>query len=509
MRNLYRLLGVPSDATQADIKKAYRKLARELHPDVNSDATAAERFKAITEAFEVLSDPDKRKAYNADYGHLFGDTVLDDVETWFGRFIAVPDLNDLALMALWTAHTFLAEELYTTPRLQLDSTMPGSGKTTVLDHLSRLCHHPIQIASPPSQALIPRMLERGMRTLLLDEVDRILRPDGPATPDLLAIINSGYRVGARRPVLIPATGGGWAVREMPTYSPVAMAGNAPVLPDDTKSRSIRVLLMPDDGTVEDSDWELIEDEAEGLQARIEAFADGARDDVKGMHVDLPDGCIGRAREKWRPLKRVAVAAGGRWPDVADALIARGMAEDAAEREAGLKNLPPGMRLLTDLHAVWPKDFGGDPEHFASTKDLVGRVIKHNADYWGQGSPYGKQLTETRFGLLLAQAAKLTSRRPGGVGPRGFVWIELVPVWNRLHIPPGEPGEAGEAGEPCRNNRIRRANQLNRVHQDPPPGFSPPCGPDRCDGCGWHIETQGHMPGCARQQTSNGKTEGAP
>ena len=57
----YGVLGVRRDATGDEIKRAYRKLARELHPDVNPDPGAQERFKAATTAYEVLSDPEKRE----------------------------------------------------------------------------------------------------------------------------------------------------------------------------------------------------------------------------------------------------------------------------------------------------------------------------------------------------------------------------------------------------------------------------------------------------------------
>ncbi|MFG2299774.1 molecular chaperone DnaJ [Actinacidiphila glaucinigra] len=64
-KDLYKVLGVPKDATEAEIKKAYRKLAREFHPDANKgDAKAEERFKEISEANDVLSDSKRRKEYD-------------------------------------------------------------------------------------------------------------------------------------------------------------------------------------------------------------------------------------------------------------------------------------------------------------------------------------------------------------------------------------------------------------------------------------------------------------
>ncbi|HEX5780357.1 MAG TPA: molecular chaperone DnaJ [Solirubrobacteraceae bacterium] len=60
----YKTLGVDKKASQEDIKKAYRKLARQYHPDTNKEAGAEERFKKISEAYDVLGDPEKRKKYD-------------------------------------------------------------------------------------------------------------------------------------------------------------------------------------------------------------------------------------------------------------------------------------------------------------------------------------------------------------------------------------------------------------------------------------------------------------
>ena len=66
--NYYEVLGVSSAANDDEIKKAFRALARQYHPDVNDDPAAAERFKEISQAYETLCDPERRRRYD-----MFGD----------------------------------------------------------------------------------------------------------------------------------------------------------------------------------------------------------------------------------------------------------------------------------------------------------------------------------------------------------------------------------------------------------------------------------------------------
>jgi molecular chaperone DnaJ len=100
MRDLYEVLGVPQKASEGDIKKAYRKLARQYHPDTNSgDKDAEERFKEVQAAYDVLSDPEKRKQYDQVGPRIFngaGGQPGGGNFQWSGNIGDFADLGDLS-----------------------------------------------------------------------------------------------------------------------------------------------------------------------------------------------------------------------------------------------------------------------------------------------------------------------------------------------------------------------------------------------------------------------------
>ena len=155
-KDYYKILGVERNASEDDIKKAYRKLARKYHPDVSKEANAKERFQEVSEAYETLRDKEKRAAYDSlGRGFRPGQDFRPPPD-WFERFggersedLGGVDLSDLfeSLGAFGRATGFgrgrggrrgpamaFPGEDYEVPvRLSLEEAMRGTERTVQLD----------------------------------------------------------------------------------------------------------------------------------------------------------------------------------------------------------------------------------------------------------------------------------------------------------------------------------------------------------------------------------------
>lgn len=369
--------------------------------------------------------------------------LVQEVRDWLANYIFVLRESDLDLLALWVIHTWVCEETYTTPRLLIDSPVPGSGKTTLLEHLARLSKNPIQMASVSSPAMLARLTANGVRTLLIDEADRALNPKRPGVEDLIAILNSGYKRGATRPVLVQSKND-WIVEEMPTFSPVAIAGNTPLIPEDTRSRCLVVRLMPDrEGKVSESDWETLDPLALDLAMKIEVTIAEYREQIRLANPDLPEGCVNRLKERWKPLKRIASVASADWAKRVEEMILADLESARQLAESGDVQLSVNLQLAKDLFEIYQIEPG-----FLPTTRLVSKLIRLNPDQWSSASFYGKDLTAQRLGRILSNAYGVNSQRSGDSNrARGYSQKQFEVIWRQLGISLIEPTEPTEAVEP--------------------------------------------------------------
>lgn len=381
------------------------------------------------------------------------ETAVDTVRDHLGRYLSPASDDDLDVLALWAAHTHLVFETYTTPRLLITSPMPGSGKTTVLEHLERLSPHATPMSSVSSSALIPRLIAATPTVLLIDEAEKALSPKRPGIEDVLGVLNSGYKVGGTRPVLVPDKESGWKAESLPTFSAVAMAGNAPDLPEDTMQRAIIVTMFPaNDGEVEETDWELLDADVRNLGLTLAAWAEGVRDDVRRTRPAVPAGCVGRIKERWLPLKRVAVHAGRDWPERVDRMIIDNLDEMKRDREEGLSTMPIHIHLLRDIHQL----FEVQGEDFMPTREIVDRLIHDHPDRWSSMSTFGRDLTAQRLGRMLVKNFKVRAGKDEK-DARGYHRGAFVRAWRAVGLGDGprrspttlssEPSKPSEPSEP--------------------------------------------------------------
>jgi hypothetical protein len=357
------------------------------------------------------------------------------VEKWLKTFMKFMKESDALLCAIWIVHTHLIEEFYSTPRLLISSPTFGSGKTTLLEHFYYLCREkPVQMANISSTAVLARIHQPQIRTLLIDEADRTLNAKNPIHLELISILNSGYKRGGTRSVVIPVKGGGWTTEDMELFAPVAIAGNAPNLPEDTRSRCLIIRLMPSKpGEVRRTLWEDIEPNAYDLRSRIVSASNDIREQLKRVsQLKFPENTPPRLEEIWRPLIKIAVVAGTEVESDTRLLLEEDIERFVQDSENREVVEPPHVKLVRDIFTI----FQFDKLEWEKTENLKNKLISLDPYWRKESSPYGKDLTTRRMGILLSNGFGLNRQRDNE-GNRYYRY-QFEQVWTLLGISPEDP-----------------------------------------------------------------------
>ena len=344
--------------------------------------------------------------------NLVGDT--------FDRYVVFPSPEARDAVVLWCLHTHVFESFYITPRLNVFSTEPGSGKSLVLQVLSYLTPDPL-LAVNVTPGVIWHLLEDGNPTIFIDEADTVFGRHGSSSSHsiLQSILNAGYQRGAKVPRLY---GKGGDVKWFNVHGPIALAGIGQ-LPDALRTRTIPVAMRrrkPADPEVEEFDPELAGDELERVRGICEMWACRAADPLKVARPDVP--ADNRDAQLWRPLVAIGDLAGDPWP---------ARSRRACKVLTAQKEPPVGLALLADIRTVFGFDFQ------LPTAQLVTRLRCLPKSPWRHGTFDGRVLAK----ILKEYGVKSTTFRPEpGADPvRGYQRDDFAVAWDH-HLDDDEEPE---------------------------------------------------------------------
>lgn len=230
-----------------------------------------------------------------------GAEVLDDVASFVARFNVFPSEYCVPTLALWYAHTHMADRFYVTPRLILDSAEPGSGKTRVLEVAQFLVSAPEMTISAKPAALF-RLVQAGPITILFDEVDTIFNPKTSGNgdnDDLRAMLNAGYK----RSATIPRCVGdvkAMQVKRFKVYAPAVLAGIAGGMPATITTRAITIHMRrrrPDE-RVDQFREKVVEREAQPIRDALITWVTAVANQVGDAEPEMPQGVTDRSAEIW-------------------------------------------------------------------------------------------------------------------------------------------------------------------------------------------------------------------
>jgi uncharacterized protein DUF3631 len=371
--------------------------------------------------------------------------VLNDVTALVSRFCVFPSEHYAPTLALWCAHTHIADRLYVTPRLILDSAEPGSGKTRVLEIARFLVSKP-EMTISITPAAIFRMLADGPITLLFDEIDAVFSSkSGGNNEDLRALLNAGYK---RSATVARCVGDAknMGVARFPVYAPVALAGIAGGMPDTITTRAITMHLRKRrlDEDVEEFIEEDVEREVAPIRDELAAWVARVADEVTTARPERPDGVRDRAAEIWRPLLAIADAAGGKWPEVARAACSHFVNGE------GPKPVSRGVALLDDMRNLFRAK---DTDRIATT-EILAALRDLDESPWAdvQGKPLDPRRLSQELERYQVRPVTFTAKTGKAKGYVTYATtgkqaqVGLSDAWSRYLAPVPTEADAHSEGE---------------------------------------------------------------
>ncbi len=381
-----------------------------------------------------------------------GATILDDVHTFIGRFVAYPSGHARIAHALWIAHTHMMEAWDSTPRIAFLSPEPASGKSRALEVTEPLVPRAVEAVNVSPAYLFRKVgAEEGRPTILYDEIDTVFGPKAKENEEIRGLLNAGHRKHSIAGRCV-ARKDGVVLEEMPAYCAVALAGLGG-LPDTILSRSVvvRMRRRAPSETVEPYRRRVNGAQGESIRARLESWAAATvRCDM--AWPTMPSGIDDRDADVWEALLMVADAAGSDWPqrsrNAAVALV--------AESRRSAPSL--GIQLLADMRKV----FAG---HDAlPTESILSALLAMTESPWGdlRGKPLDARSLSHR---LRPYGVAPKTVRIGATTPKGYNREDLHDQWLRyLPSPPdGSATSATSATTPTHVADVADVADLSDVH----------------------------------------------
>ena len=369
------------------------------------------------------------------------DDLLERLVTFLERFVVFPSPAQPFALGLWVLHTHALEASDATIYPLLLSPEKRSGKSLLLEVLELLVARP-WLAISPTEATLFRKIDAQQPALLLDEIDAFFGVPGERTEPMRAVINSGYRRGAKVPRCF-RQGNNWAVADFEVFCPKALAGiDKGTLPDTVRDRGFEIRLHRKAGEpVERFRRRRVKPAADQLQAQAAEWAEGAIGGLATAEPELPEELNDRAAEGWEPLLAIADLLG---PDTGE------QARNAAlELSAGVDvgEESHGIQVLADIRRVFEESALASVELCRRLQDLD----EAPWSAWGKTRPEPGLTQRDLSRLLKPFGVRSKTVRPSGAGlttptAKGYQREAFEEAWRRYlpsaATPTVAPGASG-------------------------------------------------------------------